>query len=76
MGNHTDRKLDSSLHRITEFYTELFNVCSNIISKNCTIITSNNLVKQNNDLHKTCSYVHDFYSTTLWLRLTIRKFSP
>jgi hypothetical protein len=41
-----------TLHKITEFYTELFSVYHNIIAifKNC--------VNQNNDSNKTYRYVH------------------
>jgi hypothetical protein len=48
-----------TLHKITEFYTELFSVYHNITSKFRTIAIFKNCVKQNNDSHKTCRYVHD-----------------
>jgi hypothetical protein len=48
-----------TLHKITEFYTELFSVYSNITSKFRTIVIFKNCVKQNNDSNKTYRYVHD-----------------
>jgi hypothetical protein len=48
-----------TLHKITEFYTEWFSVYPNITSTFCTIAIFKNCVKQNNDINKTCRYVHD-----------------
>jgi hypothetical protein len=48
-----------TLHKITEFYTEWFSVCTNITSKFGTIAIFKNCVKQNNDSNKTYRYVHD-----------------
>jgi hypothetical protein len=48
-----------TLHKITEFYTELFSVYHNIISKFRTIAIFKNCIKQNNDLNKTYRYFHD-----------------
>jgi hypothetical protein len=48
-----------SLHKITEFYTELFSVYPNINSKFRTIAVFKNCVKQNNDSNTTYRYVHD-----------------
>jgi hypothetical protein len=48
-----------TLHKTTEFYTEWFIVYHNITSKFRTIAIFKNCVKQNNDLNKTCKYVHD-----------------
>jgi hypothetical protein len=48
-----------TLHKITKFYTELFSVYPNITSKFRTIAIFKNCVKQNNDLIKTYTYVHD-----------------
>jgi hypothetical protein len=49
-----------TLHKITEFYTELFSVYPKISSKFRTIVIFNkNCVKQNNDSNKTKRYVHD-----------------
>jgi hypothetical protein len=48
-----------TLHKITEFYTELFSVYHNITSKFRTIAKFKNCVKQNNDSNKTYRYVHD-----------------
>jgi hypothetical protein len=48
-----------TLHKITEFYTELFGVYHNITSKFLTIAIFKNCVKQNNDSSKTYRYVHD-----------------
>jgi hypothetical protein len=48
-----------TLHKITEFYTELFSVYRNITSKFCTIAIFKNCVKQNNDSNKMYRYVHD-----------------
>jgi hypothetical protein len=48
-----------TLHKITEFYTELFSVYPNIISKFRTIVIFENCVKQINDSNKTYRYVHD-----------------
>jgi hypothetical protein len=48
-----------TLHKITEFYTELFSVYHNINSKFRTIAIFKNCVKQNSDSNKTCRYVHD-----------------
>jgi hypothetical protein len=49
-----------TLHKITEFYTELFSVYHNTTSKFRTIaIFNKNCVKQNNDSNKTYRYVHD-----------------
>jgi hypothetical protein len=42
-----------TLHKVTEFYTELFSVYHNIISKFRTIAIFKNCVKQNNDSNKT-----------------------
>jgi hypothetical protein len=48
-----------ALHKITEFYTELFSVYYNITSKFGTIfIIFKNCVKNNNS-NKTYKYVHD-----------------
>jgi hypothetical protein len=46
-------------HKITEFYTEWFNVYPNITSKFRTIAIFKNCVKQKNDSNKTYRYVHD-----------------
>jgi hypothetical protein len=48
-----------TLHKIKEFYTELFSVYHNIISKFRTIAIFKNFVEQNNDSNKTYRYVHD-----------------
>jgi hypothetical protein len=48
-----------TLHKITEFYTQLFSVYPNISSKFRTIAIFKNCVKQNNDSNKTYRYVHD-----------------
>jgi hypothetical protein len=48
-----------TLHKITEFYTELFSVYHKRTSKFRTIAVFKNCVKQNNDSNKTYSYVHD-----------------
>jgi hypothetical protein len=48
-----------TLHKITEFYTELFSVYHNITSKFLTIAIFKNCVKQNNGSNKICMYVHD-----------------
>jgi hypothetical protein len=48
-----------TLHKITEFYTELFNVYHNIPSRLRTIAIFKNCAKQNNDSNKTYRYVHD-----------------
>jgi hypothetical protein len=48
-----------TLHKITEFYTELFSVYPNITSKFRTIAIFKNCAKQNNYLNKTYRYVHD-----------------
>jgi hypothetical protein len=47
-----------TLHKITEFYTELFNVYHNITSKFRTIAIFKNCVKQNSDSNKTYRYVY------------------
>jgi hypothetical protein len=46
-------------HKITEFYTEWFNVYPNTTSKFRTIVIFKNCVKQNNVSNKTYRYVHD-----------------
>jgi hypothetical protein len=48
-----------TLHKITEFYTELYSVYHNITSKFRTIAIFKNYVKQNDDSNKTYRYVHD-----------------
>jgi hypothetical protein len=48
-----------TLHKITQFYTELFSVYPNITSKFRTIVTFKNCVKQNNDSNITYRYVHE-----------------
>jgi hypothetical protein len=48
-----------TLHKITEFCTELFSVYHNTTSKFRTIAIFKNCVKQNNDSNKTYRYVHD-----------------
>jgi hypothetical protein len=45
-------------HKSTEFYTEWFCICHNIKSKCCNIATLKSSVKEN-DLNKTCRYIHD-----------------
>jgi hypothetical protein len=47
------------LHKITEFYTELFSVYHNITSKFRIIAIFKNCIKQNDDSNKICRYVHD-----------------
>jgi hypothetical protein len=47
------------LHKITEFYTECYGVCSNITSEFRTISLLKNFVIQNNDSNKTDKYVHN-----------------
>jgi hypothetical protein len=47
------------LHIITEFYTEGFSVRPNITSKFHTIAIVKSFDKQNNDLNKTVTYIHD-----------------
>jgi hypothetical protein len=48
-----------TLHKITEFYIELFSVYHNITLKFRTIAIFKNCVKQSNDSNKTYRYVHD-----------------
>jgi hypothetical protein len=48
-----------TLHKITEFYTELFSVYHNITSKFRIIAIFKNCVKQYNGSNKTYRYVHD-----------------
>jgi hypothetical protein len=48
-----------TLHKITEFYTEMFSVYPNITSKFRTIAIFKKCVKQNNDSNKTYTYVYD-----------------
>jgi hypothetical protein len=48
-----------TLHKITEFYAQLFSVYHNITSKFRTIAIFRNCIKQNNDSNKTYRYVHD-----------------
>jgi hypothetical protein len=48
-----------TLHKITEFYTQLFSVYPNITSKFRTIAIFKNCIKQNNDSNKTYRYVLD-----------------
>jgi hypothetical protein len=48
-----------TLHKITEFYTDLLSVYHNTTSKFRTIAIYKNCVKQNNDSNKTYRYVHD-----------------
>jgi hypothetical protein len=48
-----------TLHKITEFYTELFSVYHNETSKFRTIAIFKNCVKQNNASNKTYRYSHD-----------------
>jgi hypothetical protein len=48
-----------TLHKITEFYTELFSVYYNKTSNFRTIAIFKNCVKQNNDANKIYRYVHD-----------------
>jgi hypothetical protein len=48
-----------TLHKITEFYTELFSVYHNITSKFRNIAIFKNFVKENNDSNKASRYVHD-----------------
>jgi hypothetical protein len=48
-----------TLHKIAEFYTDLFSVYHNITSKFRTIVIFKNFVKQNNDSNKIYRYVHD-----------------
>jgi hypothetical protein len=48
-----------TLHKIAEFYTELFSVYHNITSKFRTIAIFKNCVKQNNDSNLTYRDVHD-----------------
>jgi hypothetical protein len=47
-----------ALHEITEFYTKLFRVCTNITTKFRTIAIFESSVLEN-DINKTCRYVHD-----------------
>jgi hypothetical protein len=46
-------------HKIKEFYVTWFRVCSNITSIFCTTAIFKTFVKQNNNSHRTCRYVHD-----------------
>jgi hypothetical protein len=39
-----------SFHKVTEFRTEWFNVCTSITSKVCTNVLCKSFAKQNNDL--------------------------
>jgi hypothetical protein len=48
-----------TLHKITKFYTEWFNVYTNVASKFRTIVIFKNCVRQNNDSNKTYRYVHN-----------------
>jgi hypothetical protein len=48
-----------TLHKITEFYTELVSVYYNKTSKFRTTATFKNCVKQNNDSNKIYRCVHD-----------------
>jgi hypothetical protein len=60
-----------TLHKITEFYTELFSVYHNITSKFRNIAIFKNCVKQNNDLNKTYRYVRDlllYQSSFVWVQ--------
>jgi hypothetical protein len=47
------------LHKIIEFYTELFSDYPNTTSKVRTIVIFKNCVKQNNDSNKTYRHIHD-----------------
>jgi hypothetical protein len=58
---------DTTLHTITELYTESFSVCPNITSKFRNIALFKSVVKQDNDWSKTCRYVHDLFCTKLHL---------
>jgi hypothetical protein len=44
-----------ALHKITEFHTEWFSICTNITSKFHTIAIPKSSVEQNNDSHITCT---------------------
>jgi hypothetical protein len=55
-----------TLHKITEFYTGWFSVCSNITSKSRTAATFKSFVKQD-DSNKTCRYGHICYRTNFHL---------
>jgi hypothetical protein len=60
-----------TMHKITEFYTELFSVYPNITSKVRTIAIFKNCVKQNNDSNKTYRYVQDrllYQSSFVWVQ--------
>jgi hypothetical protein len=48
-----------TLHKITEFYIELFSVYHNTTSKFRTIAMFKNCVTKNYDSNKTYMYVHD-----------------
>jgi hypothetical protein len=48
-----------TLHKITEFYTELFSVYHSITSKFRPTAIFKNYVKQNNESNKTYRYVYD-----------------
>jgi hypothetical protein len=48
-----------TMHKITEFYTEWFSVCSNITSKFRTMAIVRSFAKENDDANKTYMYVHN-----------------
>jgi hypothetical protein len=66
------------LHKITEFYTELFSVYHNITSKFRTTAIFKNCVKQNNDSNSTYRYVYDLlpYQSLFVLSATVHELSP
>jgi hypothetical protein len=68
-----------TLHKITDFYTELFSVYPNITSKFRTIAIFKNCVKQNNDSNKTYRYVHDlliYQSSFVLVQRFMHELSP
>jgi hypothetical protein len=67
-----------SLQKITEFYTEWFSVCPNIISKYRTIVIFRSFVTQNNDSNKICMSMIVYYHipNLVCLSATVQEMSP
>jgi hypothetical protein len=63
-----------TLHKITDFYTEWFSICHNIISKFWTTSIFKSSIKENNDSHKTCmSMIFHWQPTAMLVVLVFRK---
>jgi hypothetical protein len=59
LKTYLKRLQNTTLHKITEYYTQWFSLCLIITSKTRTNAARKSFKKQNTGLNETCRYDHD-----------------